>query len=333
MNVLITSAGRRGYLIKYFKEVIDGKIFAGNSNEYAPSFCYADETVVTPLIYEKEYVPFLICYCKRNDISVIIPVFDVDLIVLSKWREDFLSEGINVIVSPQCFVEICNDKWNTYKFCCNHHILTCKSFLNIEDVKRAVKQETLHFPLIVKPRWGMGSLEIFEANDQKELQVLYELCKRNIQKSYLKYEASLDVEHCVIMQEKIIGQEYGVDIFNDLNGKFKCDVVKRKLGMRAGETDAAVVEKNSMIDEFAEKLANLSAHIANLDVDVFISGKKIYLLEMNARFGGGYPFSHLAGVNFPKAIIKMLKGEELDDVFEIKRYNRVMQKDISFVVY
>ena len=85
------------------------------------------------------------------------------------------------------------------------------------------------------------------------------------------------------------------------------------------------------IDLFAEKLSQALRHIANLDVDVFVNGDKVYMLEMNARFGGGYPFSHLAGVDLPKAIIKWINGENLADELQIKRYNRVVQKDISFV--
>ena len=72
-------------------------------------------------------------------------------------------------------------------------------------------------------------------------------------------------------------------------------------------------------------------HIGNLDVDLFITEHKIYLLEMNARLGGGYPFSHLAGIHFPKALIKWAEGEQADSEFGIKQYNQIIHKDIQFV--
>lgn len=333
MNILITSAGRRGYLVKFFKEVIDGKVYVSNSDKYSPAFFYADETVITPLIYDEEYIPFLINYCIEKEINAIIPVFDVDVFVLSKWKERFLDKGIKLVVSSPDIVTVCNDKWNTYRFCKENQILTCETFLDIENAEKALICKEIHFPLFIKPRWGMGSLEIFEADNQEEMIILYEKCRKNIQKSYLKYESAYDKEHCVVIQEKIEGQEYGLDIFNDLNGCYKSNVVRRKLGMRAGETDIAIIERNIELDKFAKKLSSLSKHVANLDVDIFVSNNGIYLLEMNARFGGGYPFGHLAGVNFPKAIVKMLKEEEPGEELEIKTYGQIMQKDIGFVIY
>ena len=158
-----------------------------------------------------------------------------------------------------------------------------------------------------------------------------EKCRKAIISTYLRYEAAVDIENAVIIQEKLTGEEFGLDVINDLEGNFCSDVIRMKYAMRAGETDCAMVVQIRKIDLFAEKLSQALRHIANLDVDVFVNGDKVYMLEMNARFGGGYPFSHLAGVDLPKAIIKWINGENLADELQIKRYNRVVQKDISFV--
>lgn len=333
MNILITSAGRRGYLIKYFKEVVDGKVYAGNSEKYAPAFRYADEFIITPQIYNENYIPFLLNTCMEKNISVIISLFDIDLLILAENIKLFESNGIKIIVSSADFIKICNDKWLTHNFCVKNQILVPKTYLNVTEATEAVSEGTLTFPLVVKPRWGSGSIAIYEANNINELLVLYNLCKRKIADSYLKFESENDLEHCVIIQEKISGLEYGIDILNDLNGNYRCNVIKRKLGMRAGETDAAIIEDNPILEKFATYLAKRTKHIGNLDVDLFVVDDKIYLLEMNARFGGGYPFSHLAGVNFPKAIINMIRNIELTDELLIKNPNQIVQKDIGFVIY
>ena len=78
--------------------------------------------------------------------------------------------------------------------------------------------------------------------------------------------------------------------------------------MRAGETDIAELVDEPVIRETCEKLGGLTGHIGNLDCDLFLSDGKAYVLEMNARFGGGYPFSHMAGCNLPKAIIEWCQG-------------------------
>ena len=82
--------------------------------------------------------------------------------------------------------------------------------------------------------------------------------------------------------------------------------------MRAGETDIAEITDSPVIKSELERLGNLTKHIGNMDTDVFLVDGKPYILEMNARFGGGYPFSHIAGCNLPRAIVKWCKNEKVE---------------------
>ena len=125
-------------------------------------------------------------------------------------------------------IERCNDKWEMYKFCLKEGIGTPRTFINISEAQEEIGVRNLQFPLIVKPRWGMGSLQIYWVENMQELEVLYEKCKRDIAKTYLKYESKKDMENCVLIQEAIVGQEYGVDIINDLQGRFCKAIVKKK---------------------------------------------------------------------------------------------------------
>ena len=177
----------------------------------------------------------------------------------------------------------------------------------------------------------MGSLEIFTADNLEELKVFYLKTKRNIEKSYLKYESRQDIENSVIIQEKIIGEEYGLDVINDLNGKYRNTVIRKKLGMRAGETDVAEIIENEIIKNMSIKLSSLSNHIGNLDMDILSDGNKYYVLEMNARFGGGYPFSHLAGVNLPLALIEWILGNEINNELLEAKIGTVGQKDLQII--
>ena len=151
--------------------------------------------------------------------------------------------------------------------------------------------------------------------------------------TYLKYESSIDVDHAILIQAMIDGQEYGLDIINDLEGNYQNTIVKKKVAMRSGETDCAETVDSIEIKQIGEKLSKTIKHIANLDCDVFVtSDNTIYVLEMNARFGGGYPFSHLAGVNLPMAIIKWLSNESVDIKELLTAKPSVYgQKDINIV--
>ena len=131
----------------------------------------------------------------------------------------------------------------------------------------------------------------------------------------------------------ITGQEYGMDIINDLDGNYQNTIVKKKIAMRSGETDCAQTVDFPEVKLIGERLSKLLKHIANLDCDAFIDENgDVYILEMNARFGGGYPFSHLAGVNLPKAIVKWLNKEEVSVDNLLTATSGVRgQKDIQIV--
>lgn len=334
MNLLFTSVGRRSYLVEYFKEVLGekGEVHVMNSSDVSPAFLVADKAVVSPLIYDDKYIPFLLEYCMENEIHAIISLFDIDLPILSLNKKKFEEIGTKVIVADHDKIEKCNDKWNTYLFLKENGISVPKTYIDLEAVKADIQNGVLHYPLIVKPRWGMGSISILEAENEEELEVFYKKVKRNIMKTYLKYESQEDDSFCVVIQEKIEGQEYGLDVINDLEGNYVTTVVKKKYAMRSGETDCAITVQDERAGEIGEKLSNLMAHPANLDVDIFVTDENYYVLEMNARFGGGYPFSHMAGVNLPKAIIKWLKGEPVESHLILSPEIGVMsQKDIKIV--
>ena len=291
----------------------------------------ADKSVVTPLIYSPEYIPFILNYCKANDISLVIPLFDVDLPVLAANREKFHAAGVTLLVSDENFVRTCNDKSAAYDFLKAHGFTTAPYCITLDDAENALASGEMHYPVIIKPRWGMGSLAIYRAYDLDELRLFYRESSKDISSSYLKYEAAADFQHSVLIQEVIDGQEYGADIFHDLDGNHRGIVIRKKLAMRSGETDCAEIVDEPLIHAALMKLSGITGHIGNLDVDMFMSGDDVYILEMNARFGGGYPFSHAAGVNFPLALVKWLKGEEADDELFCAKTGVIAQKDISIL--
>ncbi len=330
MNILITSAGRRGYLVEYFKKSLNGNglVYVGNSSPIASAVVHGDRFIKTPNIYDEEYIPFLLSFCISQNIEMIISLFDIDLTVLAHNRHIFERNNIRVIVSDERVVSICNDKWKTYNFCKQNSIETPWSCLNIDQVINCIDLKQINYPIVVKPRWGMGSIGVHYAYDELELRALTNICKREIETTYLKYETGIRLEESVIYQEKIQGQEYGLDIINDLKGDYQTCVIRKKIAMRSGETDSAIVERNPYCEELAKRIAEGLRHIGNMDVDVIISGEKTYLLEMNARFGGGYPFSHCAGIDLPSAIIKWCNNEVLSDELTVKEYNKLYMKEL-----
>ncbi len=313
MNILLTSVGRRAYLVKYFKDVLgeSGQVHVSNSDDMTVAFQYADKSVITPLIYDESYIPFLLRYCQENRIDVLLSLFDIDLLILAQHKAEFAAISTRVIVSAPELIEICNDKWKTYQFLKEHGFCVPKTYLSLQEVMGALDAGILHYPIIVKPRFGCGSIAMSVADDEMSLLYYFSRNTRAVNRTYLKYE-SATVEDKIIFQEFLKGQEYGADIINDLQGNHVNTIVKKKSAMRAGETDIAETVDEPAIRQELDRLGSLTGHIGNMDCDVFLVDGKPYVLEMNARFGGGYPFSHVAGCDLPKAIVQWCQGREVD---------------------
>ncbi|MBP2241861.1 carbamoyl-phosphate synthase large subunit [Cytobacillus eiseniae] len=333
MKILLTSAGRRGYLVRYFKEAIpNGEIHVANSSEYSAAIQFADRFVVAPLIHDESYIPFLLSYCLEQEITAIIPLFDIDLPILSSNKKQFEQIGVTVIVSDEKVIDVCNDKWETYHFLQRNGFKHPHTFLSVSSALNAIDAGKISFPLVVKPRWGMGSILIFEAEDRMELEIFYNKIKREIMKTYLIYDSMKNRNESVIIQEKVYGQEYGLDIINNLDGNYETTIVKKKIAMRAGETDYAVTVMDEELVQMGEHLSRKLGHIGNLDVDIFhCKNGDAYILEMNARFGGGYPFSHLAGANLPKAMVAWLQGDRVSKNELLVTPGVVGYKDINII--
>lgn len=326
MNILFTCAGRRTYLLKYFREQLggEGKIVATDMQLSAPALTAADVRIQVPAVYADDYIDRTIDICKQNKIDAIICLNDLELPILSENFERFEAIGAKPIVSPKEVIDLCFDKYRTAQYVKSIGLNTPKTYVNYNQAVEALKSGELKFPLVLKPRWGSGSIGIEFVNDFEELEETYNSLVKKVKKTILATASQGD--EYILIQEKINGQEYGLDVMNDLNGRHRAVSVKKKLAMRAGETDKAQTVDNAQIRAIGRCLGENLHHIGNLDVDVFERDGKYYVLELNPRFGGGFPFSYEAGVNFPKAIIEWLKGNEIDEAMLQPRYGETYAK-------
>lgn len=326
LNILFTCAGRRTYLLKYFKEQLgdSGLIVATDMQLTAPALTVADIKEQVPAVYANDYIDRTIVICRRHGINAIICLNDLELPILTANRRRFEEIGVKVIVSSSEVIDICFDKYLTAKYVESLGLNTPATFVNFGEALVAIHEGILQFPIVLKPRWGSGSIGIEFVNSMEELEDVYAMLLKKIKKTILA-TASKGEEY-ILIQQKIEGQEYGLDVMNDLDGNHRAVSVKKKLAMRAGETDKAQIVDNIDIREIGHILGKNLRHIGNLDVDVFEKDGKYYVLELNPRFGGGFPFSYEAGVNFPGAIIEWLKGNEIDEIMLRPRYGEAYAK-------
>ena len=309
MNVLLTCSGRRNYLLQAFRAALGsrGGVFAADANAAAPTIGEADRGFVLPRLDDPDYIDALLDVCRKWDIGLLVPLNDYELPLLAAHRDRFADSGIIAVVSSPEAIETCLDKWLTYHFLTANEIDTPKTYLSLKSVREALAAGEIHFPLVVKPRWGSGSQGIEKVDDWKELALAYALAiKRGVRSLPLGRIAP--APETVLIQEFLTGEEHGLDVLNDLTGRHVTTIAKRKLLIRCGETDRAAIVGDERLTRLGAEIGKLLGHIGNLDCDVFVGEQGVAVLELNPRFGGGYPFSHCAGADFPAALLAWARG-------------------------
>ncbi len=295
MNILLTSVGRRGYLVRYFKDALGsgGRVWGADNSRYAPGFGYCDHRVIIPDITHSDYMPNLLELCRVNHIDIVIPLIDPELCVLSDYKEEFDRLGILLLLSPQATIQITADKYHTWQFARRRGIGVPQTFIALDEALARLDAGTLRWPLMVKPRRGSASMNLAYCDDRVQLEGAFSACPEPM------------------IQEVVKGPEYGYDLFGDLDCRPVSVFCKRKLAMRAGETDKAVSTNNPGLIAFGAMLLEQFNLIGPADVDVVVDKDGPKLLEINPRFGGGYPCAHLGGAAFPQKVLALRRGEVL----------------------
>jgi len=328
MNILFTCAGRRTYLLKYFKENMNegDLVIATDMQLSAPALTVADVKIQVPAVYDPNYVDITLDICRKHHVDALISLNDLELPILAEKKDMFTEVGTKVVISDKEIIDIAFDKYRTAQWVEANGLVAPKTFVRMDDVKSALNSGEIAFPLFLKPRWGSGSIGLETVDDMEELEMVFSLLFKKIKKTFLA-KASVGDEY-ILIQEKLTGKEFGLDVMNDLTGKHISVSVKQKLAMRSGETDKAVTVDNQDIYSIGKTIGENLGHVGNLDVDIMQRADGTYcVLEINPRFGGGYPFSHEAGVNMPKAIIEWLKGNEVDKELLTPEYGKMFAKN------
>lgn len=321
MNILFTCVGRRKYLVDYFKseQSFVSKLVGVDMTNTAPALASCDSWYLVPSIYDEFYIDELLEICQNESINVLISLNDMELPILAKNRSRFNALGVNLVLANDTAIEICSDKYKTYLFCKGNNIPVPASFIDLDEALQFIENKVISYPLIVKPRWGSASFGLHVVENESELKEAYLVCKESLLASYLSQFKESDDD--VLIQEFIKGKEYGLDILNDMNGQYRGVVCKEKLSMRAGETDKAITVDASRFSTFSQIIGDTLKHVGNMDCDFLERDGQLYLLELNPRFGGGYPFTHEAGANLVRALLLSLsgRGDEINITYDVDK--------------
>ncbi len=321
MNILILSAGTRDKVVQYFKRTVgdSGRVIATDCSNLAPAVYEADDFYLVPRINEEGYIDRIIEICVKEKIDGVFSLIDPELSMLALHYDKFKAVGTTPVISPYELVETCFDKSRMAVLFASEGLKTARVYMSIEDFNADRKAGIIDYPVFVKPVCGSASLHINKVSGDEELEGLFHM-----------YDD-------LMIQEFMDGDEYGADVYIDMiSGKCTSIFLKKKIKMRAGETDKSVSVKDeqlfSQIVDFVEK----AGFRGMIDIDIFKIGDTYYFSEVNPRFGGGYPHAYECGVDMPSQVINNLNGiENRISIGEystgicMMKYNEIMIKDMN----
>ncbi len=305
-NVLLLSTGRRVELVQSFQNAVNklnisGNVIAGDCVMTAPATYFADKKVLLPRIHEENYIDEIIRVCKKEDIKLVIPTIDTDLLLLAKEKEKIeAATGAKVLVSSFKVVSICRDKISTQKFLEENGFKVPKMYSKSE-----LNAGKLRYPLFIKPKSGSSSVNVFKVNSFEELRIYRSLIKEPIVQDYIE------------------GDEFSVDVFLDFDSILITAVPRLRIATRGGEISKGKIVKDIEIINDIKRLVAVLKPIGHITVQLKKTKKGIEYIEINPRFGGGAPMSIQSGADSCENLYRLLMGEKLE-------YNEDYRENISF---
>ena len=317
MNILILSAGTRNKIVQYFVKTLDGtgKVIATDMSNLAPAIYEADKYYIVPKMTAPEYLDVVLDICKKEEITGVLSLIDPELSLLAEYREKFEAIGTTVIGSSYALCEMSLDKFQMYNWLKTHGYRCAKSYMDKEAFFADVDAGVITYPVFVKPARGSASISISKVYDRETVELLF------------AHEDGL------MIQEFLDGQEIGADVYIDMVSHEVVSIfTKKKLKMRAGETDKAVSFKDDKLFALIKQFVKDAGYNCQIDIDIFDVNGEYYISEVNPRFGGGYPHAFESGVDHIKMIVNNLEGKANDCAIGRYEDGIYMMKYIEIII-
>jgi carbamoyl-phosphate synthase large subunit len=286
-NILITCAGKRVSLVRSFKTELkivfsDSKVFASDSSPEKSAACrVSDGYFKVPPVTDGNYIEKLLQIALDNNIKLIIPTIDTELLILSQNVDILKRHNIDIVVSDYDNIKTLINKRLTNHFFEKLEINYAKEF----------DKNNFTLPLYIKPIDGSRSIDNHIVKQESDLTAYHFANEKLLFFEYLEHTAFT---------------EYTIDMYFDRNNELKCFIPRERLEIRAGEVNKAITRRAWFIDKIASKFTHIPGLRGCISIQIFVSNdtNTIYGIEINPRFSGGFPLSYLAGANFPKWIIQ-----------------------------
>lgn len=285
---LVSSAGRRGELVKILQNTsVDGHtlpVTAIDITAYSAAGQMADNFELVPRCTDPAFIARVSEVATQHHANLIIPTIDPEIAIYASARDELKTRGIHVWVSTPEIAQLGWDKWKLAQFCDQHQL---PSPTTVEIRNEDAAREILTGPVIVKPRSGSASIGVHRFESVNEV-------------DFRKFTDDFIIQSCVP------GVEVTIDFGIGKNGQLLGFCPRKRLEVRAGEVSKAVTIDHPAIDSLMTQISTLlKGAYGMLNLQVFLDehSGEITILELNPRFGGGFPLAHAAGTRLIDALI------------------------------
>lgn len=316
MNILLLSSGTRNKIVQYFKKTLagNGNVICTDMSSLAPSIYEADKFYTVPRMTAPGYLDVILDICRKEKVDGVLSLIDPELSLLAKNKDKFAAVGTKVIGSSYELCEMSLDKFQMYSWLVAHGYRCAKSYMDKEAFFADVDSGKAHYPVFIKPARGSASIAVSKVYDRETVDLLFEHGDG------------------LMIQEFLDGQEIGADVYIDvISGEIVSIFTKKKILMRAGETDKAVSFKDEKLFELIKKFVSEAGYSGQIDIDIFDVNGEYYISEVNPRFGGGYPHAYESGCDHMRLILNNLEGSanevrigQYEDGVYMMKYNEIM---------
>ena len=294
-SVLLTSGGRRVALVREFQAAlkalgVPGRVLVADLRRNAAAFHAADAGVLVPRVTSPEYVPHLLALCEREGVRMVVPLIDTELHLLAPHREAFAARGITLVVSSPATTELSLDKRTTRDFFLAHGFDTPA----VLDAAAILADPDARYPYFLKPADGSCSVGATRIDDAESLAF------------HARHTAN------AMVQEFVKGEEYTLDVLADLTGKVRCVVPRLRIETRAGEVSKGMTVKDPLLMDAGRRVVEaLPGAMGCMTVQLFLTAERaVKFIEINPRFGGGFPLAAAAGAKYPEWLVAWALGRE-----------------------
>lgn len=316
MNILLLSSGTRNKIVQYFKKTLagHGNVICTDMSSLAPSIYEADKFYTVPRMTAPGYLDVILDICRKEKVDGVLSLIDPELSLLAENKDKFAAVGTKVIGSSYELCEMSLDKFQMYSWLVAHGYRCAKSYMDKEAFFADVDSGKAHYPVFIKPARGSASIAVSKVYDRETVDLLFEHGDG------------------LMIQEFLDGQEIGADVYIDMISREIVSIfTKKKILMRAGETDKAVSFKDEKLFELIKKFVSEAGYSGQIDIDIFDVNGEYYISEVNPRFGGGYPHAYESGCDHMRLILNNLEGSanevrigQYEDGVYMMKYNEIM---------